>query len=1158
LRLVDKKWILSPRDLIAELECNHRLNLEWGAITGLIDKPKEDNDPALQLVIDNGIAHEERLVEDAKKKGSLVSIFDPGFDIEKINKALEETLSAIKQGIEVIHQAVLFTGDFLGYADFLVLTKDESANPVKDEKGRLIYEPVDAKSARIAKRAAVLQVASYARAMVRLDLAMPPKVHLWLAGDAKWSANTADLIDLAEEFENRARSRVTSFKDLNNPNWAAPREACTRCRWQEHCATGRVKDRDLSLIYGIRSSTRLALIEGGIKTIDEMSTANDESRKTLKKNVSKETFEKLRDQAKLQIKGEGLETPIFELRDKEALRVIPASSQGDIWFDMEGDPYSASGEGLEYMFGYLIDENGKLNFKTFEAKTKAEEKKAFADFISFVIERSKKYPDLHIYHYAAYEPSTILRLSQKYGIYENEVDDLKRQGVFVDLLSVVRKALRFSTDSLSIKSIEQLFFPGHRSDEVATAMESVIQFNLAALDLINGNTKAFEERLKNIRDYNEVDCRSLHSLDDWLRKQAQENGIELLALYAREEEQTQVIQEEVDLLEGVPEDKEQRSVEHQGAALLSSAVSYHRREDKPTWWNIFDKAVKDLDELEAFDDVILFEEISTSNWSQVPPQRTMHRYTEITSTASGDLRHIFDKGDRPHLLYDISHEKMLEVAGSTRSICSTAIEKIEESKLTLDETCKPTIQNWQELPIAILPEAPVDASKIADVIRTELATRVITNKRTEQETFPNEAWADILLRKPPRQNKNLLPDTDNPIADITNALLDSKNSYVAVQGPPGTGKTYVGARVIAKLIKEHGWRVGVVAQSHAVIENLLNSIQKFDSTIPIAKTCKQPTNRPTYHQDKVAPWANTQTNGFVIGGTAWTFASQEVRNLNLDLVVVDEAGQFSLANTIASISCARTALLLGDPQQLPQVSQGSHPEPVNESALQHLLGDAKTMPKNMGYFLETTYRLHPLLAKKVSRLQYEDRLHADPRCEKRKLEGVDPGLHIINIEHEGNTTRSTEEGEAIVEKIKEVLGKEWIDTDQDGNQKPARKLDQQDILIVTAYNAQVKYLKSLMNKNGWHNIAVGSFDKFQGREAPVVLVSMATSTAEDLPRGIEFLLSPNRLNVAVSRAQWACYLYRSTNLSVMEPSSPDGMVMLGKFVSLCKLYILRC
>jgi uncharacterized protein len=270
------------------------------------------------------------------------------------------------------------------------------------------------------------------------------------------------------------------------------------------------------------------------------------------------------------------------------------------------------------------------------------------------------------------------------------------------------------------------------------------------------------------------------------------------------------------------------------------------------------------------------------------------------------------------------------------------------------------------------------------------------------------------------------------------------------------------------------------------------------------------------------------------------------------LIVIDEAGQFSLANSLAVISAAQNALLLGDPQQLPQVSQGSHPEPVNESVLSHLLGEYKTMPNELGYFLDKTYRLHPKLAAPVSRLQYEDRLHSDPRCELRNLSDVDPGLHIVEVDHIGNTVSSIEEGDELLKRLPGLIGKSWISVDAKGVPIAPRPLTQTDILVVTGYNAQVRYLKNRLNTAGFGSIRVGTFDKFQGQEAPVVFVSMATSSSEDLPRGIEFLLSPNRLNVAISRAQWACFVLRSPQLSLMEPVSPDGMVMLGKFVTLCK------
>jgi uncharacterized protein len=1152
MRNLDGRWILSPRDLIGELECNHRLSLDWSAATGLISKPLEENSKDMELLIDRGRAHEQRLVDKYRALGTLVSIGDPTTSIDAINKAAEKTNEAINQGIEVIHQATLFTGDFLGFADFLVLLKDQNGKPQKDSQGRFIFEPVDAKSARTAKRAAVLQVASYAHTMVRLGMAMPPRVHLWLAGDEEWSAATSDLIDLAEEFETRARTRIENFTTLPQPEWGARREACIRCRWQEHCDTGRIQDRDLSLVYGVRSSTRLALIQAGYSTIDQLATATEDDYTKVKGEVSKETFNKLIKQAALQLKGEKADTLLFEVKDPSLLSVIPASSPGDIWFDMEGDPYSGN-EGLEYMFGYLLRDKHELKFNTFVAESKAFEKQAFSDFITFVLERRKQYPDMHVYHYASYESATILRLAQRYGIHEREVDILKREGVFVDLLNVVRSTLRFSSDSLSIKSIEAAFYPGHRNDEVATAMESVYVFNMATLDLLDGNREEFEKKFEEIRKYNEVDCRSLQALDQWLRDRANENGIELKPVIALEHEEVdERTPEEIQLQAFSGDNPENRTDRENGAAFLSASISYHKREDKPTWWNIFDKATKDIDELESFDDVILPDKITSTNWDTTGRQRVPHRTTTYETSQSGDLRHVFDVGDELHLLYEHGNEEMYEVANTLRGVKKSKIIQVEENKIVIDETCGSNSQGWSAHPMALLPEGPVDGRAISDVIRNQLAPQVISNFENGQPPFPQEAWADILLRRPPRQRTQSLPNTDDHIQDITNALINSNNSYVAVQGPPGTGKTHVGAHVIASLVTNHNWKIGVVAQSHAVVENLFNSVLKREPTIAMAKKCKKASIMPTYHQEKVASWAQQQLGGYVIGGTAWTFAGAEVRALGLDLIVVEEAGQFSLTNTIASVSAGRNALLLGDPQQLPQVSQGNHPEPVNESALQHLLQGAKTMPDHMGYFLETTYRMHPFLAKPVSRLQYENRLHSDSRCSKRNLDNVESGLHILRLNHSGNTTKSNEEASLILTKIKEILGNNWTDTDKDGNPITPRPLDESDILVVTAYNAQVKNIKSRLNAANLTKIRVGTFDKFQGQEAPVVFVSMTTSTAEDLPRGMEFLLSPNRLNVAVSRAQWACYLIRSNNLSVMEPTSPEGMVMLGKFVTLCK------
>jgi uncharacterized protein len=543
--------------------------------------------------------------------------------------------------------------------------------------------------------------------------------------------------------------------------------------------------------------------------------------------------------------------------------------------------------------------------------------------------------------------------------------------------------------------------------------------------------------------------------------------------------------------------------------------------------------------------------VTSTPWGVSGKQKNKRR--QVTIEAEGvDLRHILDYEHVPQALYEFAPEGFKIIQGSTRGFADAAIIEIEESFVVIEETEKKGTGTWDQQPMALLPGAPIKTYTIEKIIREDLGAATVSRRDSGGVPFPNAAWCDVLLRRPPRQNSGQLNKTDNSVTDITNALLDSDNSYIAVQGPPGTGKTYVGAHVISNLVAL-GWKIGVVAQSHSVVENLMDSVKKNNPEVAMAKKGQSTKNRPSYHVDDVAKWAAGRANsGFVIGGTTWTFSKTDVRALELDLMVIDEAGQYSLANSLVVISAAKRALLLGDPQQLPQVSQGNHPEPVNESALSHLLGTNKTMPDHLGFFLDKSFRLHPKLAAPVSRLQYEDRLHSDARCELRNLEGTDPGLHIVEVDHIGNTVSSVEEAEELLARIPTLIGKSWTPVTSNGQSDSPRPLTEKDILVVTGYNAQVRFLKSELRRAGYENIKVGTFDKFQGQEAPVVFVSMATSSSEDLPRGIEFLLSPNRLNVAISRAQWACFVLRSPQLSVMEPVSPEGMVMLGKFITLCK------
>jgi predicted RecB family nuclease len=1153
-----ERWLLSPRDLIAELECSQRLHLDWSVLEGSLEAPPKDNGDELEMLIDQGKAHEAMRAERQREAGTYLSIGEPSFTPEALTVAAAKTKKATEDGIETIHQATFFHDGFMGFADFLILRKDENGKPLRDEQGRYVYDPVDAKSARSAKRAAVLQVAAYALAMVESGYAQPLEVHLWLGGEKDWSAPALDLMDLAEEFRTRARNRIESFETPPTPLWSYPRESCGRCRWQKLCVKGREDDRDLSLIQNIRSNTRNLLINAGIRTIDQMAVATDEQRPRQPKEVSIETFNTLREQAEIQVRGTDPEHPIFEAKDSDALGLMPEESAGDIWFDMEGDPFAENGDGLEYMFGYLYRSGSGYAFHTFDAVDRPTEKQAFIDFITYVLERRKQYPDMHIYHYAAYELSAMLRLAQRHSVFEFEVDALVREGVFVDLYSIVRKAFKFSTTSMSIKYIEKVYWDGKRDEGVTNAVGSVIQFEKALIQRQQGNLAAFDAALAEIKSYNEDDVDSTRQLDHWIRAQALKLGVSIADLrptaamkWSDEEELEREEPIALQLLAKLPANREEWSDDHYGISLLAASISYHHREKRPAWWKLFDFAGKSVEELEASSEVIVPTAISAGPWGKEGRQRNERR-TIIVEAEGVDLSHVIDPEKIPQILYEVAPEGFKIIQGSTRGFATTKITSIDGSSLTIEEVVKTGQQTWDYLPMAILPGAPIPTRHIEAVLRDQLGASTISRIDGGLPPFAPAAWTDVLLRRPPRQRSGALVKTGNSVEDIALSLADSEGSYVAVQGPPGTGKTYVGAHVIAHLV-EAGWKIGVVAQSHAVVENLMDSVRGIDSKIPMAKKARSDKAMISYHQDDVASWAAMHASrGYVIGGTVWTFSRNEVRSLGLDLIVIDEAGQFSLANSLVVISAAARALLLGDPQQLPQVSQGSHPEPVNESVLSHLLHGRKTMPDDLGYFLETTYRLHPTIAQPVSRLQYEDRLHSDARCAKRNLDGVTPGLHIVHVEHIGNTVKSDEEGDELIARVPQLLGRAWIDTDSKGNPVAPRPLVESDILVVTGYNAQVRYLKSRLASAGYYGIRVGTVDKFQGQEAPVVFVSMATSSSEDLPRGIEFLLSPNRLNVAISRAEWACYVLRSPHLSIMEPVSPDGMVMLGKFVTLCK------
>lgn len=367
--------------------------------------------------------------------------------------------------------------------------------------------------------------------------------------------------------------------------------------------------------------------------------------------------------------------------------------------------------------------------------------------------------------------------------------------------------------------------------------------------------------------------------------------------------------------------------------------------------------------------------------------------------------------------------------------------------------------------------------------------------------------------------------------------------------------------MIARLVRDHGYKVGVVAQGHTTIEHLLDRV--IAAGVPASQVAKAPKDTAADHSFTVLPkngvaafTAEHEASGYVIGGTAWDFSHEgRVPRGSLDLLVVDEAGQFSLASTIAVSLAAPRLLLLGDPQQLPQVSQGTHPAPVDTSALGWVMDGADVIPHEYGYFLAETRRMRPEVAAPVSTLSYRGQLEAHPSTALRRIDGVAAGLVPIPLRHHGNATQSLEEAAEVARLVTDLIGREWTDAatdDTDGSSValPPRPLAQQDLIVVTPYNAQQVAVEAALAAAGFPDVPVGTVDKFQGKEAAVAIVSLAASSGRDAPRGLEFLLLRNRLNVAISRAMHTAFVVYSPGLLDDLPYTPEGVARLSGFARL--------
>lgn len=1104
MRLVEGIAIFSPSDLTGYLACDHLLTLELKAMVGELTRPERD-DPELAVLARRGLEHETRYLERLRAEGRSVVDIDADRDqlsksgLTRLRELHDRTVAALRAGPDVIYQGAFFDGRWQGFADFLLRVEKPS------DLGPFSYEVADTKLARHAKAAALLQTCAYSDQLEAVQGRAPESIHVVL-GDQ----STASFLyrDYAAYFRTVRRRFDESAGEGVRSTYPDRVEHCEVCRWSDRCVAQWRRDDHLVFVAGLGRSQVIKLSAAGIPTLTELAQTSVNH----VAGVGDETLAKLKRQARLQRSQRdtgavGYELLSLEGEDRGFAR-LPEPSEGDLFFDMEGDPLIE--DGLEYLFGVAWLENETIRFRPFWGHDRAGEKRAFEDFIDFVLERRHRFPELHVYHYAAYEETALKKLMGVHATREDAVDVLLREGVLVDLYRVVRQSVAVSQESYSIKKLEPLYME-ERSGEITDAGGSIVAYETWL--------ETHDQRiLDNIEAYNRDDCISTLKLRGWLEQRRAEavkrfGSVPRPPVPARPPDSALAPEDEnADLISALCADvpADGRTDEQQARWLLAQLLGYHRREKKSQWWEYFNRC--DMNELELLEDSHALGGLEIDGEAERVVQSWRRRYR-----FPSDQDHRFKVGETAH---DPATQKR---AGEIVELGHGIVVLNHGRQLTT--------------PRALIPSVEFNEREQKEAMR-RLAKWVVAND-IDAPGY-GRAARDILLRRLPRlteaPSEGLRRPGESAIDAARRLALLLDGGCLPIQGPPGTGKTFAGAEMAVDLVIAKK-KVGIVAQSHAVIGKFLDDIRRRADARGVSIRVAQRSDEDQGARDPRTERLESKdvrgalTDGVdVVGGTSFLFARQDVAEA-FDVLFIDEAGQFVLANAMAVAGAAKSVVLLGDPNQLAQPSHGAHPPGSDASVLEHMRGQNVTIAEEAGLFLDRTFRLRPEICAFISDAFYEGRLEPVAETTKRSFVGFPNGLRYEPVEHTGNKIESVEEVERVRSLVEWLVGKLWVD------ERGSRRIALDDILIVAPYNAQVELLKEHLPPA----IRVGTVDKFQGQEAPVTVYSMASSTPEDAPRGMEFLYSRNRLNVAVSRAQGLAIVVASPALFRVRCKTPQQM-----------------
>ncbi len=1136
MKIVDSNLHLSATDLSNHLSCAHLTQLEIRKAKGELKKPVRKNH-FLNRIKERGEIHEEEFLKFLQSDPEKTIV---EFDRED-SKAQEKTLHAMKEGVDVIAQGGLGNDEYGGRPDFLIKVSTHSP-----AFGTWSYEVADTKLTQTTKAGTILQLCVYSDLITEVQGVAPENMYVVMPDDNENAPlqTEAHRFDDYKAYYRLAKAQLSDVvgKELNEASYPEPVTHCDICQWWPDCDKQRRADDHLTFVAGIQKSHIKELKQHDIKTLTQFAITDAATLQQAQLG-SADAILRTHQQAKIQHKGIESGEPEFEFLDviypdernaqlRGFLKLPEPCKEGDLFFDIESARH-APGGGLEYLLGFAHGETDgldKLDFDYFWGLDRQGEKKAFEAFIDLAMHKLKQHPDMHIYHFAPYEPVAMKRLATRHATREIELDILLRKQCFVDLYSITRQSIRASVESYSIKCLEQ-FYGYHREEALAEARLSMHRVE-EMLEI--GAIKSIRKEDQDVvLKYNRDDCISTVALRNWLETLRQDqinNGIELPRPPTPEDYTPQADEQSAEvakvfnaLTDGLVELPATERDSHQNAKwLLAHCLEYFRREEKNAWWEYY--RLRELDEPDLIKERNALTGLTfVEERPKIGKERNVtHRYKYIDQFVT------LGEGNK---LYEASSED-----AAPKEFEIGAVVAIDHHQNTID--IKKTGSAKDKHPNAVFHHTSISGKPMPDTL-LQLGEMIANTKNPEELQI---SQYDLLAKVSPRFKNGIsiasaLKQFKDPTDSTYELISNLDNSILAIQGPPGTGKTYTGSHIISHLLKA-GHTIGITAVSHAVISNLLANVLETDNSVTIAHRAGK--TDTTTNNCELLPSSKDKIKaaldeGWVVGATAWTWAAPEMEK-QLDYLFIDEAGQMSLAMALAAARAAKNVILLGDPQQLEQPQKADHPEGSEVAALAHLIGDQQTISNEQGLFLSTTYRMHPDICKFTSKQYYEHKLKAKPGLEQQVITGssshANSQLVFKPVPHSGNQNRSEEECQAIKSLIDELLSKphHWVDSH---NKK--HKLQAEHILVVAPYNAQV----ALLQQRLLEGVRVGTVDKFQGQQAPIVIYSMTSSSVEDAPRGMSFLFSPNRFNVATSRAKCSVFVFGSPALIMAECKTPE-------------------